>query len=123
MTPEQWERSKAIFGAATEMEIGLREAYVRKASGGDMELFGEVMSLLYIDASAQTLRNPAFDSRSSERVEAPPHAKSQATAPTPPSGLESFVFRFKPLLEREYAADYFRRSLTQVRAALLLAIT
>lgn len=46
MTPERWERVKALFAEASALPAGARTAYVARACGGDTELREEVTSLL-----------------------------------------------------------------------------
>jgi serine/threonine-protein kinase len=59
MTPERWERVKAIFSSAIALaDVESRERYVRGASPDDPEVCAEVLSLLEAD-SDRTLSAPA----------------------------------------------------------------
>ena len=68
MTVDRWEKAKEIFGRAIEMEAPEREAYVRGASGGDQDVFGEVMSLLREDSSGVLPENPLLPPSGSEAL-------------------------------------------------------
>jgi hypothetical protein len=46
MDKEQWERCKAIFGKALDMEPEARRVYLRGACRGDGELLKQLESLL-----------------------------------------------------------------------------
>jgi len=58
MAPDRWQKAKDIFGAAIELEPSQREAYVRKAANGDIDLLAEVMSLLEKDSKETFFKNP-----------------------------------------------------------------
>jgi serine/threonine protein kinase len=53
MTPEQWERVKAVAGDAFELEPSARGGFVAEACGGDAEVRREVLRLLSGDASPE----------------------------------------------------------------------
>ena len=46
MTPERWQEIKALFAEAMELPVAERAAYVDRECGDDIELRGEVLSLL-----------------------------------------------------------------------------
>jgi hypothetical protein len=103
MTAERWEQIKALFASALKIRPEDRDAYVRTAAGTDRALFDEVIALLReADQSAAEPLAPPLDLRASIAA--------------------GWPRRFSAQLETEYRDEYFRRSLPQVRAALLLAI-
>ncbi len=55
MTPERWERVKALFAEATDRPADARDAFVRRACEGDAELHEEVSSLLRAAAGGDSL--------------------------------------------------------------------
>jgi serine/threonine protein kinase len=63
MTEDRWERTKAIFTSAIDLDPAAREAFVREAAAGDQDLCREVLSLLAADSEETLLRNPVFASR------------------------------------------------------------
>jgi eukaryotic-like serine/threonine-protein kinase len=61
MSPEQWERVKAVFDRMVERDPLTREAALNEACGSDAELRREVESLLSADTAAGSLlERPAF---------------------------------------------------------------
>jgi hypothetical protein len=60
MKQEGWERVKAIFISAVEMEPLSRERYVRKVAAGDEDVCAEVLSLLVADAANGPVGNAVF---------------------------------------------------------------
>jgi hypothetical protein len=102
--PDQWQRVKAIFAEALELDPRLRERFVRDACRDESAIAEEVLSLLAADSDVTLLKNPILKARD----------------PIPPPAPEAAVFT--PRLEEQFAADYFRRSLPRVRGAIVLAI-
>lgn len=119
MTPEQWQRAKAVFGDALDADPATREALVRDACADDPELLREVLSLLAADSDQTRLRNPMFAraARPAHLDPAPP--RSDAVAAALPDAVPA---RFEAALERDYALEYFGLSLSRVRSSLLLGM-
>ncbi len=63
MNQDRWERTKAIFTSALDLDPAAREPFVREAAAGDQDLCREVLSLLAADSEQTLLRNPVFASR------------------------------------------------------------
>ena len=60
MTPEAWQRVKAVFDAARERPPAERASYLEAACGGDASLRAEVESLLAAADTEVFLRTPAL---------------------------------------------------------------
>jgi hypothetical protein len=132
MTPERWERVKSLFAEALDVNPAKREQYVRDAAAGDVDLYREVLSLLAADSDRTVLRSPLATREPTPAPEAgvPPgpavgrrnerseHARPVSGDPRP----GWWPPRLEPELEAAYSVDHFRRSLTHVRGAILLAI-
>jgi formylglycine-generating enzyme required for sulfatase activity/dienelactone hydrolase/predicted Ser/Thr protein kinase len=62
MNPERWQQIKRLYNSALELEPGRREAYLKKACGGDESLQKEVERLLVMQPQAEGfLESPAME--------------------------------------------------------------
>jgi serine/threonine protein kinase/tetratricopeptide (TPR) repeat protein len=76
MTPENWQRLKAVLDGALEREEGTREAYLREACGGDAQLLRQAESLIAsqedswtaLDRPAPPLVEEERESRVGQRI-------------------------------------------------------
>ncbi|HEX5052446.1 MAG TPA: serine/threonine-protein kinase [Planctomycetota bacterium] len=59
MLPETWQRARAVFEQALDLEAGERDAWVRDQCGADAALAGEVLALLRLDAEIQPVLDAA----------------------------------------------------------------
>jgi hypothetical protein len=63
MTPQQYERLTELFHAALEIAPSEREIFLDHVSESDVELRGELESLLAAEAAALTEKPPEDNSR------------------------------------------------------------